>query len=194
MRFVQIEKDKIKEVAVSYQQNQVALYDALMLEFQDDLPKWQAYINPQTLAFEFQAPEVLFDSGQIDLKPLFKGILKDFFPRYLKVIKPFKTSINEVRIEGHTSSLWNKQTHATQAYFNNMDLSQGRTRSVLAFVFPLVPEETTWIKKNMAAVGFSSAKTVITDGQEDYNKSRRVSFRIITNAHTQIKKILELNS
>jgi outer membrane protein OmpA-like peptidoglycan-associated protein len=194
MQSAQIEKEKIKEIAVSYQENQVNLYQNLMQEFEEDLPKWQAFINPDTLAFEFQAPEVLFDRGDIRLNPLFQDILSDFFPRYLKVIKPFKASINEIRIEGHTSSLWGSTTDDTQAYFHNMRLSQGRTRSVLAFIFPLVSEEKSWIKHHMAAVGFSSAKVIVTNGHENYQKSRRVSFRIITNAHTQIKKILDYKS
>jgi outer membrane protein OmpA-like peptidoglycan-associated protein len=192
MRFVQIEQDKIKEVAVSYQENQVALYDALMAEFEADLPKWQANIDQETLSFQFQAPEVLFGPGQMYLKPRFKQILNDFFPRYLKTIEPFKESIQEIRIEGHTSSRWNHHTNATQAYFNNMRLSQGRTRAVLAYLFPLVPQARPWIQKNMAAVGFSSSKAVMINGRENYKKSRRVSFRIMTNAHTEIKKILEL--
>lgn len=106
MQRVTVEKDKIKEVAVAYQKSQIDLYEALQTEFKDDLSKWDASIDKTTLAFDFRAPEVLFSTGSSELKPEFKNILNDFFPRYLKTIEPYKKDIAEVRIEGHTSSEW----------------------------------------------------------------------------------------
>ncbi|WMO15892.1 OmpA family protein [Pseudoalteromonas piscicida] len=192
MRHTMKENEKIKNVAVAFQENQVAIYESLMSEFDKDLDTWGAEIDKETLAFNFKSPDVLFDNGDIDIKPAFAIILDDFFPRYLKVLKPFRSSIDEVRIEGHTSSEWNKDSTDEEAYFKNMKLSQGRTRSVLSYLYTLVPEETPWIKRNIAAVGFSSSRLVLTEqGTEDYEKSRRVSFRAITNAHIQIKRILE---
>ncbi|MDN3652310.1 OmpA family protein [Thalassotalea ponticola] len=192
MRHTMQESQKIKDVAVAYQENQVAIYEALLQEFETDLPKWGAEIDKETLSFNFKSPDVLFDNGKIDLKPEFQLILNDFFPRYLNVLKPYRASMDEVRIEGHTSSAWNSTSTDSEAYFNNMRLSQGRTRSVLAYLYGLVPSETKWIKANIAAVGFSSSRLVVDEfGNENAEKSRRVSFRAITNAHIQIKRILE---
>lgn len=192
MRHTIKENEKIKNVAVAFQENQVAIYNALDEEFKNDLPTWGAAIDKDTLAFNFNSPDVLFDNGKIALKPTFTHILNDFFPRYLTVLKPFRESLNEVRIEGHTSSAWNIDSTDSEAYFNNMRLSQGRTRSVLSYLYSLVPGETDWIKRNIAAVGFSSSRLVLNDvGTEDAEKSRRVSFRAITNADIQIKRILE---
>ncbi|MBB1125647.1 OmpA/MotB family protein [Thiospirillum jenense] len=194
MRDAMIERDKIKEVAVAYQESQVELYEALMREFRNDLKTWDAVIDRETLAFEFKSPDVLFDVGKISLKPAFCTILDSFFPRYLKVLFSFREAIDEVRIEGHTSSQWNIETPLDEAYFNNMELSQGRTRSVLNYVYylPAVTDERPWIKANIAAVGFSSSRIIMdTLGQEDQERSRRVSFRVMTNAETQIRKILE---
>jgi len=192
MRHTMKENEKIKSIAVAYQEKQVAIYESLIKEFDEDLEKWGAEIDRETLAFNFKSPDVLFDNGDIDIKPAFAGVLDDFFPRYLKVLKPFRSSIDEVRIEGHTSSEWNKDSSDEEAYFKNMRLSQGRTRSVLSYLYSLVPKETPWIKRNIAAVGFSSSRLIMTEqGIEDTEKSRRVSFRAITNAHIQIKRILE---
>ncbi|KEQ18611.1 ompA [Endozoicomonas numazuensis] len=191
----QKENEKIKNVAVAYQENQVAIYDALMMEFEGDLDKWGAEIDRETLSFNFKSPEVLFDVGKISLKPGFQNILDDFFPRYLSVLKPFRDSLDEVRIEGHTSSDWNANSSEKEAYFKNMSLSQGRTRAVLYYLYGVIPSETDWIKKNIAAVGFSSSRLVLNEkGQEDAHRSRRVSFRAITNADIQIKRILEAES
>ncbi|WGZ92095.1 MAG: OmpA family protein [Candidatus Thiocaldithrix dubininis] len=194
MRTVKQENTKMREVAVAYQENQVSIYDALMKEFKNDLSKWNAKIDQETLSFEFNSPDVLFDNGETSIKNNFKAILEDFFPRYINQIRPFRSSINEIRLEGHTSSSWGTTVSETDAYFNNMALSQGRTRSVLQYIYqlPNISHDQNWIKTNIAAVGFSSARPVINNSlQEDSNASRRVTFRIITNSEIQIKKILE---
>jgi len=189
-----IERDKIKQVAVAYQENQMAIYEALHEEFKGDLERWNAEIDEDTLTVTFKSPKVLFKTGEINLSDKYKLLLFDFFPRYMDVLAPYHDSINEVRIEGHTSSVWNQYVSNTIAYFNNMELSQGRTRSVLEFVFGM--ERTVkyqgWIKSHVAAVGLSSSKPMLkNNGKEDRAKSRRVSFRVITNADIQIKRILQ---
>lgn len=195
MRHALLERDRIKEVAVAYQENQVAIYEALMDEFRDDLGAWDANVDEETLAFTFQSPDVLFATGSVVLRPRFRDILQDFFPRYLSRLSDFNDSINEVRIEGHTSSAWAADSTDAQAYFNNMELSQGRTRSVLEYLYGLdkISDQQEWVKSNVAAVGFSSSKTVLDEESdvEDPERSRRVTFRVITNADTQIRQILD---
>lgn len=188
----QIERDKIKKIAATYQDTKVNIYKALMTEFEGDLSKWDAEINKEDLSFNFKSPDVLFAIGEIDLKSKFKEILFNFFPRYMKVINKFKNSIKEVRIEGHTSSRWNSGSSNDEAYFLNMDLSQGRTRSVLSYIYGLdsVKAERGWIKKNVAAVGYSSSKIILKDGVEDAEHSRRVTFKLISNSEIQILKII----
>jgi outer membrane protein OmpA-like peptidoglycan-associated protein len=195
MRHVSIERDKIKDVAVAYQQNQVAIFDALNSEFKNDLVAWQASIDKETLSFQFDSPEVLFASGESSLKPEFEEILANFIPRYLHVLDKYQNSIDEVRIEGHTSSEWGVGTHPDDAYFFNMSLSQNRTRSVLNysyFLSKLSIEQRAWIKSSFAAVGLASSRLKLNEnGSENKQKSRRVSFRVITNADIQIRKIVE---
>jgi len=188
----QIERDKIKEIAAAYQNNKVDIYNALIDEFKADLPLWDAEIHKDDLSFNFKSPDVLFGVGEITLNPKFKEILDDFFPRYLEVIAQFKSSIQEIRIEGHTSSKWNANTTKDEAYFNNMDLSQGRTRSVLFYIYRIngIASKRPWIKANIAAVGYSSSKLILTDGAEDGDRSRRVTFKLVTNSETQILRII----
>lgn len=195
LRYIMIKEEQITEVAVTYQNNQVAIYQSLMDEFQYDLQRWDAEIDQETLAFQFRSPEVLFETGQTEVREGFIEILNDFFPRYLAILLRYQDSIEEVRIEGHTSSVW-VGAPPTEAYFNNMQLSQGRTRSVLRHVNSLLPvgsDESDWVTQRVAAVGYSSSKLVLdANGNEDPERSRRVSFRVITNAEIQIRKILEL--
>lgn len=195
MRYMLVEQDRIKEIAVSYQDNQVAIYEALVDEFDEDLKNWDAVIDKQSLAFEFLSPDVLFSQGQTLLTPTFQEILDDFFPRYLTILTNFTDSIDEVRIEGHTSSDWSQVATDTEAYFLNMGLSQGRTRSVLNYVYQTLPTnsiEQAWVKNYVAAVGYSSSRlTLNPDGSENPEASRRVAFKVMSNAETQIRKILE---
>lgn len=194
MHYVQIEKNKIKEVAVAYETAQVEIYRALEKEFAHDLAGWDAEIDKQTLEVRFKSPDVLFGQGSAEIKPSFKKILADFFPRYLAVLKSYKQNITEVRIEGHTSTDWNGAENSDIAYFNNMALSQGRTRSVLQYVYslPAAQEDRQWIKSSVSAVGYSSSHPILNKaGKEDQNRSRRVTFKIISNAEMQIRRIIQ---
>ncbi|MCG9612237.1 OmpA family protein [Vibrio harveyi] len=193
MRDAMVERDKIKEVAETYQKTQQAIYIALLEEFAKDLDTWGAEIDRDTLSVNFTAPEVLFGNGKANLTQQFQIILNDFFPRYLEVLEQYKPIIQEIKIEGHTSSRWNHDSSDYEAYFNNMRLSQSRTRAVLGYVMKLDDvraQHYGWVKNNVAAVGYSSSKAVVKDNVEDEKRSRRVSFRVITNAEEQILKIL----
>ena len=193
MRSAFIERDRIKLVAVTYRDSQISIYNALTEEFEDDLKRWKADIRPENLSFEFKSPEVLFKSGEVPLQPHFMEILDDFFPRYLTILENFADVIEEVRIEGHTSSDWSTALGEDEAYFKNMWLSQGRTRKVLEYVYslPEIAEDRNWMKTKVATVGFSSSRPVTDNGgREDRDASRRVIFRVITNSETQIRRIL----
>ncbi|WP_182074009.1 MULTISPECIES: type II Zorya anti-phage system protein ZorB2 [unclassified Serratia (in: enterobacteria)] len=194
MHYVRIEKEKIKEVAVAYEQAQQQLYNALNIEFSNDLPDWDAEIDKQTLEVRFKSPDVLFGLGSSELKPKFKEILNNFFPRYLKVLDQYKEHITEVRIEGHTSTDWTGAANQDQAYFNNMELSQGRTRAVLQYVHSLKESSAhqKWVKSKFSAVGYSSSHPILNAmGKEDQSRSRRVTFKVITNAELQIRRIIQ---
>ena len=183
---------RIKEMADSINTRIDYIAEDLRTEFKDDLVRWNAEFVAKNLEFKFLTPDVMFELGGDEIKPRFKQILADFFPRYLKVLEKYKPDIKEIRIEGHTSSEWNTKTTLTDAYFKNMRLSQSRTRSVLKYVYllPNVYEKEKyrdWVKSNVAAVGLSSSKNVVDRyGREDSKMSRRVTFRVITNAEELI--------
>ncbi|WP_297570154.1 OmpA family protein [Helicobacter sp. UBA3407] len=194
MRYKESENDKIKNIAITYEKNQTAIHKALHEEFKLDLKKWNASINGETLSFKFNSPEVLFKTGSSEINRHFQQILSDFIPRFLKTLGQFNQSIQEVRIEGHTSSEWQQEKNQNTAYFKNMQLSQERTLSILKYSY-YIPQvsikQKEWIKSNLVAVGFSSSKIIVDlNGIEDKKRSRRVTFRIITNADSEIRKIL----
>lgn len=188
------EKDKIKEIAVTYNRLQSELYEDLNAAFKDKLDEWGANIDRQSLAITFNSPEVLFHKDSYVLQPRFRQILNEFFPKYIQILgsEKYKGDIEEIRIEGHTSSEATSLT-VDQAYYYNMKLSQERTRSVLEYVLELpgIKEDKDWVRRNLTANGLSSSKVVMKEnGTEDRIKSRRVEFRVRTNAEKRIVKII----
>ena len=195
---VEVEKEKIQEVAIVYNELKKQLYEDLLTEFRDDLPKWKAGITPE-LVVQFKEPDILFESGSSELRPRFKEILKDFFPRYIRVLTSGKyiDDIEEIRIEGHTSSVCRGCANLEESYFYNMGLSQARTRSALAYVLQLqdVASQVEWLRRRVTANGLSFSRLVLKeDGTEDLDASRRVEFRVVTDAEQKIAKILEITS
>ena len=72
MKNIIIEKNKIEEVAVTFQKTQDEIYENLYLEFREDLPKWNATIDKPTLTISFNEPTIYFDSNSSQLKPEFQ--------------------------------------------------------------------------------------------------------------------------
>ena len=195
---IKVEADslKVKQIVVLYDQLRIDLYNDLEKEFRFDLGKWGAEID-KDLTVRFKEPEVLFDTGSDALKTKFKVILDDFFPRYVSVITSakYKNSIQEIRIEGHTSSIWRVESSRDDAYFRNMELSQSRTRTTLQYVLSLsaVQGERPWLRNLLTANGLSSSKLVADkNGQENVTRSQRVEFRVRTDAEAKIATILDV--
>lgn len=189
-------EERTVELISEYEALQDSLYQDLRSEFRDDLPRWSAVIERKTLTIRFQEPEVLFERGEAAVRPRFEKILDDFFPRYIRILRrsQYRSSIREIRIEGHTSSEWAPGATEEEAYFNNMRLSQNRTRTVLRYVLGTLSRErvSDWTQNLITANGLSSSDLIYTEaGKEDREASRRVEFRVRTNAESQLEKILD---
>lgn len=181
---VQKQSDKEAEITAEYNRVKTQLYIDLEAEFKDSLKVWNAVIDSTELSVRFQEPSTLFDFNQAILKPKFKAILNDFFPRYIALINQpkYKKNIEEIRIEGHTDSYGD--------YFTNMKLSQDRPRSVLQYCLGLLPgSQQNWAMQRITANGLSSSHIITRNGKEVPRLSRRVEFRIRTNAEEKLEEI-----
>jgi outer membrane protein OmpA-like peptidoglycan-associated protein len=188
-----------------YKETLQGLGQALQTEFKDDLGKWRASID-EDLTVRFHEPSILFATSSAALKPDFKQILDDFFPRYIRIMTnpKYVSNIEEIRIEGHTSTVWRSGVTDKEAYFHNMELSQSRTRSTLEYVMGMrmvsqSPELFSWLKSHVRAIGFSSGRPLDSDGnvlttskqREDQALSQRVEFRVRTNVERRVADIVE---
>lgn len=194
MQKINSDKDSMVEIAKTYADTKSMLNEALHKEFDKDLERWGAEILLDN-TIRFKEPEVLFLRGSSKIRDKFKEILNDFFPRYLTILtgKEFVNDIVEVRIEGHTSSIYRKESTVQSAYLYNAKLSQNRAFSVLSYLFALpdVSIHEKWLVKVFRANGLAFAKRIIEDEVENLEKSRRVEFRVMTNTQERIEQILE---
>jgi chemotaxis protein MotB len=199
---IQIDKDRMKEIAKTYTKDKKELNNDLYIEFSDDLKKWDAKITEDNVVV-FNSPNVLFGDGRSDLKRAFKTVLKDFFPRYIKVLssKKYKDEIYEVRVEGHTTNRWASTSSKQEIYLNNMKLSQNRANNVLSYCYSinkkLIKNNRNWIEKHFRANGMAFSQLNYKDKEkkiQDTEKSRRVEFRVQMKTEEKIFKILEASS
>ena len=203
MRQIKADQEDRDKILVEYQETNIALYDRLKEEFKADFAenKWHAEIG-EDLSIRFLNEEVLFDYNSAELKPEFKQILEQFFPRYLDILlsDQFKDKIAEVRIEGHTDS--------SGPYMFNVRLSQNRTVNVLDFLFnrknseyrDLTNADQNLMRYWFTTTGFSFGRTLDSSGNytfeskksEDSSRSRRVEFRIITKSEEVLDQMLRM--
>lgn len=194
---IQDEQEAVKEIAMTYRESQQSLNLDLKKEFNKDLKKWGAEITKDNI-FRFNSPEVLFSSGSSNISYEFKTILNDFFPRYIKLLstKKYKEEIDEIRIEGHTSNGWSGVKSKQIIYLKNMRLSQDRANNVLKFCYTIknstIQENRVWLESHFRANGMAFSKLILKDNRkQDYQKSRRVEFKVLTKAQEKIYKIVE---
>lgn len=204
MGLVQYQKKQQDKIFEEYKQTKESLYEELRETFKNDFKRWDLELD-KDLSIKFTNPNVLFQSGKSDITPVFKDILKDFFPKYLAVIMQdkYENKIAEIRIEGHTDDVPIHKTN--DPYIDNVQLSQDRSRNVLAFLRSLsayqsLPAEKErlmqfWLTANGLSYGrtLDSNKklTFISHNQIDKEKSRRVEFRIVTTSEILVQKVIE---
>lgn len=180
-----INRHKIKATATSDFEVYIIpnLYEALVTEFKNDMKDWNATLDKSSLVFSFRDPTALFQQGNSELNQRFQDILKSFFPRYVKVTSQYKEHIQNIVIEGHSSSE-NRMGKSKKAKFNlNKKLSVNRANNVLSYTNKLVDQNVgkniLWILNTFESNGLSSSKLIYNkNGTENKEMSRRVEFRI----------------
>lgn len=175
-----------------YNKVKTELYQELFDEFEMDLSEWGAEIDKENLVIRFNEPDVLFLPNEATLRTEFKRILSDFFPRYLNIIySSYQDSIEEIRIEGHTANPEEKFS-----FMSGMLLSQERTNSVLRYILysDLISDAKikNWTLQFLTSNGMSHSRPILNENDiPDWTKSRRVEFRIKTNAEKVISEYFD---
>ena len=195
---IQEKAERDAEIASRYNNIKSDIYFDIAKEFKDDLSQWNAVVDENDLSIRFSLDESgakvsYFDSGRPDVKQEFKNVLNEFFPKYLRIIAnpKYRDSIEEIRIEGHTDS--------NGGYMLNVGLSQERAKNVLDYCLnmagqdPELKEMMGWAQYKITANGLSYSHPILNaDGSENKDLSRRVEFKVRTNAEAQLEEIAKL--
>ena len=161
---------------------QAGLSAALANEFADDLAGWGAEIDRETLSIRFVGPATAFKNASTWVNRPLRRILKDFFPRLVKVVtRPeFKSRIEEIRVEGYASSVHKRAKNDSERHRLNLEFSQERAANVVNILLQQPTLPGPWLRGHLVAAGMSDKRPVYTaDGLENHRQSRRIEVRIV---------------
>ncbi len=142
-----------------------------------------AEVDPMTGDIKISDLE-LFEVGSYNLSPKGKEYLNKLVPIYINTIFSKEELISEIEniiIQGHTDSQsFSGIKDPDIQYLKNMELSLQRANSVAAYMFntDIDKQYNQKLKKILVVEGKSYSEPILTDGKEDYNKSRRVEMRL----------------
>jgi len=196
-------KNRLEKILKNYTLLEKELSDDLREAFPEDfLKKWDIELTKDN-TFRFLSPDVKFENGSSKVRAGFKFRLQHFFPKYVEILSKskYRDFIEEIRVEGHTSSVW-FGISKKEDYLKNLELSQDRARAVLTYCInlPEVQDSFNWLTSVFRANGLSSAKLLdenrelisISGLPEDEEQSRRVEFRIMTKARKALDELEKL--
>lgn len=198
----QQDREKIQNSSEEYIRLKAELYIELRDTFAADTARWQMKIDSAKMLISFADTAMLFDNGSSAIKPRFKNVLDTFFPKYIRILsqEKYRDAVEEIRLEGHTDSLG---LRGRDPYEYNMELSQDRTRSVLNYCLGKIPDpkapvkrnpDTTlydWTRRRITANGLSFSRPILKEASsaQDRGRSRRVEFRVRTNADKKLDEL-----
>ena len=127
----------------------------------------------------------LFEINSYKLSDKGKAYLDKFAPAYLDSLfsnNYLKENIDRIIIQGHTDSqTFIGEFSEDEQYMKNMELSLNRAYEVANYMTntPYNKENGNKLRKMIIVEGASFSEPVLTNGKEDYAKSRRVELKLV---------------
>ena len=146
--------------------------------FKDEIKSKKITLK-NNLNLEFIDKSLYFNIGEYKLTKKQKDFLDNFSKKLAPILVKYSDKIESLEINGHTSSEWGN-LRFNNSFLKNSKLSLNRSYSTLSYFFKKQDSKTQKIlTKILRASGYSYSKTVKNGENEDLEKSRRVSFKII---------------
>ena len=184
-------RNEIREQLEDYTRDRKQLADALDQELGDIVRGMGGEID-ETGRISLPS-EVLFAAGKASLRPPMREFLERACEPWLRTLRAADVELSEIRIEGHASREWSGATSPSEAFLNNLDLSQRRAQTVLSECIDVTEDDNlkTWAQKYLTAIGYSSSRPVLNelDGTELLDESRRVVFGVQIDADKALRDI-----
>ena len=127
----------------------------------------------------------LFELGSYKLSPKGKSYLDKFAPTYFNSLFSndyLNKNIDKIIIQGHTDSQTYKgKYNEDQQYMKNMELSLNRAYEVANYMTntPYNKKNGNKLRKMIIVEGASFSNPILTNGKEDFAKSRRVELKLV---------------
>ncbi|MFT5835167.1 MAG: outer membrane protein OmpA-like peptidoglycan-associated protein [Sulfurimonas sp.] len=154
------------------------IYEEIIKLFKDEIESNIISIK-EDLNIEFIDKELNFKVAEYKLSDKQKIFLDKCSSKLIPFLHKYKEYISTLEINGHTSSEWGS-ANFTNTYLKNEKLSMNRSFSTLSHIFKTQDlSKQIWLSNILKGSGLSYSKKVLRNKNEDREKSRRVSFKII---------------
>ncbi|MDD3344641.1 MAG: hypothetical protein PHR87_13840 [Sulfurospirillaceae bacterium] len=168
----------LKMVQVTQKTTTTSFYAQLLELFKDEIAAKKLQIR-EDLSIELIDKSLYFNVGEFVLTSAQKLFLEKFSLKLLPFLKKNKELFKTLEVSGHTSSEWGSSDFS-KGYIKNTELSMKRSFSTISYIFNTQNIETKkWLSELLKGSGLSFSKRVIVQDNEDKEKSRRVSFKIL---------------
>ncbi|MEA3314313.1 MAG: TolC family protein [Campylobacterota bacterium] len=152
-------------------------------EFKDDINLWGLYIYKYPLNITFSKSHLIFQNNTHHIKPSYKLILKDFFPRYIDIIIKYKSMIKNIDIKVYSSKENSKGSTPEEKFNRNLILTQDTADEIYYFLENIkndnILKNEEWLKNNIKHIGMSSSEALYnTNDEKKIPPSKRIEFTI----------------
>lgn len=158
--------------------NTKTVYAVLRKIFAKEIQQKRVTIE-EDLSINLIDPALYFQAGISKLNPKQKKFLLSFTQKIIPFLKNNQAIIENLEINGHTSSEW-KGTNFSTNYLKNAKLSMARAYNTLSFIFQSSSTQTQHLLTQLLkGSGNSYSQNSFKKREEEKEKSRRVSFKIL---------------
>lgn len=167
--------------AIQHQKVQMEVTEKI----QEQLKKSNVQVEVDSMTGDLKISDVeLFELGSYVLSDKGKALLNKLAPIYINSIfadKELSQEIKYIIVEGHTDShMFAGVSSKDEQFIRNMDLSLKRANAVAEYMFKTGYDKqyTDKFRKILVVEGKSFNEPVLTNGVEDFDKSRRVELKL----------------
>lgn len=154
-------------------------------KIQEQLKKADVQVEVDKMTGDLKISDVeLFELGSYVLSDKGKTLLNKLAPIYINSIFADKELTKEIKyiiVEGHTDShMFAGVNSKDEQFIRNMDLSLKRANAVAEYMFKTGYDKqyAEKFRKILVVEGKSFNEPVLTNGVEDFDKSRRVELKL----------------
>ena len=166
---------------VDYTATYGSLIADLEKEFANEINGGIVEFDKKDLSFRMLAPSSsmpIGKDGMLVMTDEYKSALKDFVPRFVKVVAPYKNDIKQINLDGYASTNFLVAKNDNDNFMKNLAVSKKRSGKVLDFIKGINVENKDVIDM-FKPYGRSYANPVVNpDGTENRMMSKRVEIAI----------------